>query len=320
MIKPNSLIGEFRTMLRDKWGYIMNTAGEMWTAAKQRSLELDIAKKYGSDWKNSAKAQEDSLYLSAVYGEKWDGHMVTDCSGAFSYSFRKLGGKMYHGSNTMYREWCTAKGTLKAGKKSGGAEILPGTAVFTGTENDHPHVGLYCGNGEVIEAQGTKSGVVSGKITNSKWKYWGELKGVDYSEYESAKPPTGQEESGWTPAQPQSEITRPGEPATRPTLRKGDKGEWVTVLQTKLLNLGYDLGSWGADGDFGKATESAVKAFQRASGLKDDGIVGKLTWAALDQQNEPITYTVTITGLTADQANELVKQFPDKATMKKGGA
>jgi hypothetical protein len=42
-------------------------------------------------------------------------------------------------------------------------------------------VGLYIGNGEVIEASSTESGVIKSKITNSKWAEWGELKGVDYS-------------------------------------------------------------------------------------------------------------------------------------------
>ena len=38
-------------------------------------------------------------------------------------------------------------------------ETMPGTALFTGSEGSHGHVGLYIGNGEVIEAQGTKAGV-----------------------------------------------------------------------------------------------------------------------------------------------------------------
>lgn len=35
------------------------------------------------------------------------------------------------------------------------------------------------------------------------------------------------------------------------------------------------------DGRFGRNTEDAVKRFQRAHGLDDDGVVGPITWAAL---------------------------------------
>lgn len=69
-------------------------------------------------------------------------------------------------------------------------------------------------------------------------------------------------------------------------LRKGSEGEEVKTLQRLLLALGYEMKSasgkkYGADGDFGGATETAVKAFQKAKGLDDDGVVGKLTWNAL---------------------------------------
>ena len=62
----------------------------------------------------------------------------------------------------------------------------------------------------------------------------------------------------------------------RAMLRKGDHGESVEQLQRLLGFIGK-----GVDGDFGPATESAVKAFQRGHGLTDDGRVGPKTWAAL---------------------------------------
>ena len=43
------------------------------------------------------------------------------------------------------------------------------------------YVGLYIGEGKVIEAKGTAYGVVTSKI-GSGWTHWGELKGVDYAE------------------------------------------------------------------------------------------------------------------------------------------
>ena len=63
------------------------------------------------------------------------------------------------------------------------------------------------------------------------------------------------------------------------TLRRGDRGEDVKVLQRALKRAGYDAGT--IDGIFGPRTEAAVRAFQRANGLTVDGIVGPRTWAAL---------------------------------------
>ena len=65
------------------------------------------------------------------------------------------------------------------------------------------------------------------------------------------------------------------------TLRKGMSGDDVRELQSMLIELDYDLGRWGADGDFGSATEKAVKAYQKNNRLAVDGIAGPLTIGAL---------------------------------------
>lgn len=64
-----------------------------------------------------------------------------------------------------------------------------------------------------------------------------------------------------------------------PRLRVGSSGSSVRKLQILLNGLGYDCGK--VDGDFGTKTEKAVKAFQKANGLDDDGDVGKDTWSKL---------------------------------------
>jgi peptidoglycan hydrolase-like protein with peptidoglycan-binding domain len=67
----------------------------------------------------------------------------------------------------------------------------------------------------------------------------------------------------------------------------GMTGGLVKFAQELLVALGYDLGEAGADGIFGPATDSAVRAFQYATGLECDGIVGPLTQAALNRAYHP---------------------------------
>jgi peptidoglycan hydrolase-like protein with peptidoglycan-binding domain len=66
------------------------------------------------------------------------------------------------------------------------------------------------------------------------------------------------------------------------------EGEDVKELQSLLIQLGYDLGKWGMDGDFGDATEMAVREFQQIEGIEADGIVGKITYTALTKPKNDI--------------------------------
>lgn len=62
-------------------------------------------------------------------------------------------------------------------------------------------------------------------------------------------------------------------------LRLGSRGEEVKKLQQALIEKGYLDGN--ADGIFGPKTENAVIAFQKAQGIKQDGIAGSVTQALL---------------------------------------
>jgi putative chitinase len=67
-------------------------------------------------------------------------------------------------------------------------------------------------------------------------------------------------------------------------LKNGSKGDDVKKLQEKL---GVE-----AIGTFGPKTEAAVKAWQKANGLKDDGVVGDATWAKLFGESAPVATVV----------------------------
>ena len=69
-------------------------------------------------------------------------------------------------------------------------------------------------------------------------------------------------------------------------LKNGMGGADVKELQGYLIQLGYGCGDWGADGEFGDATEQAVEQFQYAHGCAVDGEVGPDTLAALEKAME----------------------------------
>jgi peptidoglycan hydrolase-like protein with peptidoglycan-binding domain len=64
-------------------------------------------------------------------------------------------------------------------------------------------------------------------------------------------------------------------PDALPTIRRGDRGEAVALLQRFLMIKD--------DGIFGPKTDSVVRSFQTSAGLTRDGVVGRMTWAALIQ-------------------------------------
>lgn len=99
-------------------------------------------------------------------------------------------------------------------------------------------------------------------------------------------------------------------PTTKPTLKRGSRGPYVTLAQTELIAKGFSVGSTGADGIFGAKTEDAVKKFQKAVGLNVDGIIGMSTWDALDS-GEIKYFKVIIPHLTEPQADELKSKYPD---------
>ena len=64
-------------------------------------------------------------------------------------------------------------------------------------------------------------------------------------------------------------------------VQRGYKNRWVEYLQMSLVSLGYSIGSYGIDGNFGQSTENAVLDFQADNGLEEDGKVGNDTWEAI---------------------------------------
>ncbi len=89
-------------------------------------------------------------------------------------------------------------------------------------------------------------------------------------------------------AKPTAKVTATPRPTATPNLTKetyfriGDSGKSVSQLQDRLIQLGYLTGT--SDGKFDSRTDEAIKAFQKRSGLWDDGVAGPDTQRALYSQ------------------------------------
>ena len=86
-----------------------------------------------------------------------------------------------------------------------------------------------------------------------------------------------------------------------PALKQGDSGEGVAIVQAALIDLGFDMpnsthkGKTLPDGIFGGETAQRIREFQAVAGLASDGVVGRMTLAALE------TAVITQTTLQARQ-------------------
>ena len=107
-----------------------------------------------------------------------------DCSGLFVKAFRDQGGSIYHGSNTIYRKYCSEKGKL-----TGVSQLESGMVVFKWNANtpekfndglgDFQHIGLVTSvNPLRIVHASSGVGCVTTDTKLGKWAYWGWLKDV----------------------------------------------------------------------------------------------------------------------------------------------
>ncbi|MFN7135604.1 MAG: peptidoglycan-binding domain-containing protein, partial [Myxococcales bacterium] len=92
-----------------------------------------------------------------------------------------------------------------------------------------------------------------------------------------------------TPAEPLKNARFKGEPVLEKvakgelTLANGARGEAVKRLQTALMDLGYTLPQFGADGGFGGESRRALEQFQKDRGLAVSGRLDAATLRKLDE-------------------------------------
>ena len=96
-------------------------------------------------------------------------------------------------------------------------------------------------------------------------------------------------------------------------LKRGDKGKEVRDLQEKLLQLGYELPKFGADGDYGNETESAISEFKQEliDLLKEEGVSSELQRLidalVVAEWKQPLVKPV----ITPEEIEELVSEIYD---------
>lgn len=129
---------------------------------------------------------------------------------------------------------------------------------------------------------GKHEGIEGVKIRNSwgnwgdAWVTWDDLMGA--GDIMLHVPPEKLEPK----PEPKNTVLRRTLRLKTPYMRDGGGYTDVSEAQTKLTKHGFPVGA--IDGVFGKQSDAATKAFQRAMGLVSDGIIGAKTWAELDKE------------------------------------
>ena len=168
----------------------------------------------------------------------------------------------------LYRK-CIRKGSITTLPET------PGVCVFMANMG---HVGVYIGNGEVVEAMGHAYGVVKTKVAGRGWAYWGMPDWISYEDSGVVETPSAVSGGSSTQGGAFTLSFR--------ILREGCVGDDVRALQLILKARGYQCGNYGAngdgaDGDFGASTKTKLISYQRVNGLEPDGEAGPDTMSAL---------------------------------------
>ena len=111
-------------------------------------------------------------------GEKWLGKRVCDCIGLIkSYAWYNAdSGEIIAGSNGFTDGG--ANSICNYVTESGSISTMPDTPGLAVWMNGH--IGVYIGNGEVIEAQGTAYGVVKTQLQGRGWTKWLKIPNIKY--------------------------------------------------------------------------------------------------------------------------------------------
>lgn len=277
------------------WPYIFGDRGQYCTPAHRRAAYNSKGAEHPTI-KTKCKNFEGTGSCSGCTFYPGGQTRANDCRGFTYWILLQIYGWKLMGAGATSQwntesNW-TAKGTI---------DTMPENTLCclfkaNGKTMEHTGFGL---NNETVECS---NGVQYSKTRNKKWTHWGV--------------PACVNDTVPTPA-PDPDDGFPANTGWRPTIRRGNKGADVIECQTMLTRLGYDIGKTGIDGDFGRATEAGVKSFQSDHKLVVDGVVGPMTWdaldkavAQLDEKPSEKIYSVIIRNLDKTQAEAIANNYP----------
>ncbi len=146
------------------WGYVWGTFGNVLTEGAFYSKLEQYPEAVGN-------------YADFIR-ENWVGRRTADCVGLIkSYGWYEAEtGDIVYGSHGMPD--IGADGLYYAAAESGTIDSIPeipGLAVW-----QSGHIGVYIGGGEVVEAMGTRYGVVKTDLEGSSWTHWLKIPYIQY--------------------------------------------------------------------------------------------------------------------------------------------
>ena len=233
------------------WPYVFGAYGQPCTPA-QRSQYAGYRQDHAAAIRGSCPVL--SGKAASCDACEWQGVLIADCRGFTRLMLQWAGLSLYGG--TVMAQWEYGPNWVKKGP----IEEMPRGLVCCVFRPSH--TGLYVGSDTVRHCGGRKGQVVKEQLPGGpRWERFGIPAGL-YTDQELREAGIVVDAS-----------------KNIPTIRRGAEGDLVEELQA-ILNAKYGA-ELEVDGSFGKATEMAVRAFQKAHGLTADGVVGPKTWKAL---------------------------------------
>lgn len=241
-----------------------------------------------------------------------------DCSGLFVKIYRDQGAKIAHGSNTIYRKYCTSdKGPIIQQ-----SQLVPGMAIFKHKDQDtekYPdglgdfsHIGLVIsGNPLRIIHASSAAGCVTTDTKLGKWSYYGKLKDVDYSSGDGSINPDDPDEEPYAPvcyatvySDNRKSVKLRQKPST--SCKMYDDIAFGSIVEVTERDIQANGETWCKVNYKSRIGWYMMSKFL----LIDENSVPNVGGEDNQEGPPPTGVSITIDGLTMDEAREIQKKYP----------